>query len=316
MPSDFAPDAPLSIAQAASLIGGEEGAHDPSDVAGAPGPTGDDDAHAPEAEGDAGHADEDADTPSVATAPPFWSAEDKAWFAEQPPEVQAKVLGYEKNRDQATSRALREFAEARKGAHAEASQLAALRGGVDKLLGEASTRHASSGWEGIDWVRWARENPAQALQGKIQYEQEQAELQRLSAAKHTADDQAFKAYVAEEGAKLSQVAPDLFRDQAKRQEVGRWLVEQGYPPQVLRGVGALDLTIARKAMQWDRADAALKAPKDQNRNAGQAPGRAVRATAAPAAPSHKRTAQDASNRFSQSRSKDDAIALLNARGNG
>ncbi len=267
-------------------------------------------------------ADDTGDTDDEPTAtPPFWTAEDKAWFADQPSEVRARILSYEKNRDQATSRALRGFAEARKGAEAEAQQLASMHTGVGQALAQAQARHAASGWHGIDWVRWARENPGQALQGKIQYEQEQGELQRLNAARQVAHDQAFKAYVSEEGRKLVHTAPELANDPAKRQEVGRWLLDQGYGPQTLRGVGALDLAVAHKAMQWDRADAALKSGaqarnSDGRPNSAKIGGRTVRATAAAQAPSSKRTAQEASSRFAQSRTKNDAIALLNARGNG
>jgi hypothetical protein len=312
-------DPALSIADAADLIGdgGEDRPFEDRD-----GEEGDNDSAADDDQADASDdqnaddADTGGDDDASTATPAFWTAEDKAWFAEQPPEVRARILGYEKNRDQATSRALRGFAEARKGAEVQAHQLASLRGGVGQALAQAQARHAASGWEGIDWARWARENPAQALQGKIQHEQEQGELQRLHTARQVADDQAFKAYVREEGQRLVQTAPELANDTAKRQEVGRWLLDQGYPPETLRGVGALDLAVAHKAMQWDRADTALKSKAGARNSDGSVRGRTVRATAAASTPTPKRKAQEASSRFASSRSKDDAVALLNLRGPG
>jgi hypothetical protein len=69
-------------------------------------------------------------------------------------------------------------------------------------------------------------------------------------------------------------------------------------------------------MLWDRAGAALKSQRENTKPPGQGAGRTVRATAAASPPSSKHKAQEASSRFAQTRTKDDAIALLNARGNG
>jgi hypothetical protein len=305
-PERAAPIAALSIDEAAGLLAAEPSPpEEREEEAPASGPASDEgEEQTPETE-----AIED-ERPAEATAPESWSAKDKAWFDCQPPEVRERIAAYDATREAAAAKARNEAARAREAADAEARTLADARGEVERLLGEAAQRHAGSNWQGVDWARWAELDPAAALQGRIRFEQEQAELQRLTAASRTAHDQAFRSYVADEGKKLAELAPDLASDDGKRAEVGRWLIDQGYSPETLRGVSARDLVTARKAMLWDRAEAALKSPKPAPTRQGSRP---VRASAAPAPSTPARKAQEAHNRFAQTRTLDDAIAVLNAR---
>ncbi len=261
-----------------------------------------------------GEADEDAEV----APPPFWRAQDKAWFAEQPPEVKDRILAYEKHRDAATARALREAAEARKAARAEAQALAGRGGEIAQLAHEARAAFAQSDWDSIDWIAWAETDPQGALRGKLQYEAEREQLQRLDAARQAAEDQAFRSYVEEQAQALHALAPELAADETRRRDVGLYLLGQGYGPETLRGVSALDLSLAQKAMLWDRANDQLRAgaaPGAQGRaRTPQPASRAVRPGAAAATPSTRRQTEEASTRFAQTRSKEDAIRLLTMRG--
>jgi hypothetical protein len=289
-------EATLSIAEAADLLGAD--ASDETE----PSPAEPDEEELPATEAE------------PVAPPPFWSAEDKAWFAEQAPEAQAKLLAYEKNRDAATSRALQEAAEARKAARAEAQALAQHRDAIEQLAAEAAAAFAENDWDSVDWAAWVEEDPQAALAGKLRYDAEREQLQRLSAAKQMAEDQAFRTYVAEQAQALEALAPELARDDGRRREVGLYLVDQGYPVDALKGVGALDLIVAHKAMLWDRANATLKSPRRQNDADLRPPARPLRPGAAAHTPSTRREAEEAKSRFAQSRSRDDAVRLLNLRG--
>lgn len=288
--------APLSVDEAAGLLAAEpEGT---AEEAAAPA--------GPEANDEA--APEGATAP--AEGPASLSEEDRAWFAAQPDEVRERVLAWEAARNEAAAAAKAEAAKSKAAAEAEAKALADARGEIDRLLGEAQRRLGESGWEGIDWARWAAEDPAAALQGRIRFEQEQGEARRLAVAGRAAHDQAFRAFVAGEETRLAELAPDLASDTGKRGEIATYLAGQGYPAEALRNVSARDVVMARKAMLWDRAEAALKAPKLPAQPAPAS--KPVRASAKAPAVTPQRRAAEANSRFAQTRALDDAVAVLNA----
>jgi hypothetical protein len=103
--------------------------------------------------------------------------------------------------------------------------------------------------------------------------------------------------------------------EARRTEVTHYLHGCGVTPGALFHISALELSLARKAMLWDRAQAKAGKPAFRPRPvppAGQplSRGGASAGTVDPKA----RSAAQARSRFAKSRSVEDAVALLNAQG--
>lgn len=269
-------------------------------------------------------------------APQFWTAEQKADWSELSPKVQETILSQERSRVAASSKAFEEAARIRAEADAAtqhavylaAQAQAAIQAapGVDQetapRLMDPSTGQPLT-WGQIDWDAFYASDPQSAGAFRTIYNERVKAIdahrnslaQAAVQAQAHADAQALNAYVYSEAGKLAQLNPKLLGDGAKRSAIGEYLVEQGIPKAALKGIGAAELVLAEKAMNWDRLNAgkttAPAKPNTQQRTPAR-PG--VRPTgAAPAATPPKRATQEAGNRFAQTRGKDDAIALLNAR---
>ncbi|WP_454762347.1 hypothetical protein [Caulobacter segnis] len=280
-------------------------------------------ASAPEgAKGEAENPPEDTeaeadDTEAVAPVEPpkYWSQEAKAKFAELPTDLQAVVLAQEGPREEAAAKAKAEAAEARKQAAQEVEGLRAFADQIGQFLPKAVETFKSK-WDDIDWDAWIDQDPQAAMRGKLQMEAEQAELQRVARVKEQSDQVARQAFLREQGDLLKEKAPELFESPDKRKALGEYLVSQGIPSDNLGDIGAVEMTIAHKAMLWDQAQAQAKAkttvvplkPKTQ-------PAKTVAPVAAPArVNSQQREVDRLSNRFNQTKSREDAHALLMAKG--
>jgi hypothetical protein len=261
---------------------------------------------------------EEAETPEpeapVVDAPHWWTAEQKALWSEVPAHIQAVVAEQESNRERATSKAKQEAAEARNRSEAEAKGMGDIKSRLEAILPQAAAAFASKWPEQIDWVATAQEHGVEQTQlWKLQYEQEQQTLQRMTAAREEAEAREFQNFVQTEFARLPEVEPELV-DPARRQSVVSFLLERGLPPEQIRNAGALELSLAYDAMRFRqnqaKAKASLVAPVKKPV--------AARPTVAPGAAQSQspteRTAQQVRNRFAQTRSVDDAVALLLAKG--
>ena len=339
---DAAPEAgAITTEQAVGLLTGKDDEHDaPSDDAGTSdedrGEDADRDGRDTEPESDAPETDDPAEAPDSQTvaAPQFWKAEQKAVFDALPRAAQEIILGHERSRVAATSKAFEEAARLREQANgatqralsaaAQAQAAMASAPGLDQEIipGVTDPNGRPMTWAQLDWDQAERTDPRLAGALRATYndraQKRDAQLgalaQAAQAAQAQADAHAFNAYVAAESGKLTQLHPKLATDAAKRQAVGRYLIAQGIEPSALRGIGAQELILAEKAMNWDRLNTG-RSKTSNNNNTNRAPARpGVRPTAA-AAPvlPQKRAVQEAGNRFAQSRSRDDAVALLNAR---
>lgn len=259
-----------------------------------------------------GETETETDEPALpAVDPPsFWDAEAKAKFAELPPEHQAIVAAQAGKQATEASKAIQQAAEARKAAESQASKVNDLAAALNDFLPKAVETFQGK-WDGVDWVRWAQEDPTAAFQGKLQYEADQAELQRLNDAKDKADKLALEHFVTEQYAKLPELAPELVdpkTGQATRAELAKYLVDHGVDRAQLPHVSAVEMSIAHKAMLYDKLKASP--PKVQPKT----PSPATRAVAKPAAavtPQNRNAT--VANRFAQTRSVDDAVALLLAK---
>lgn len=287
-----ADDAPLSDDEAVALIEApavEEAPADPDNAA-------EEGADAePEAEEEAAEGEEEApeEEAEAVAPPPFWSAEDKAAFGKAPPEVQKAINEHEANRNKAAERFIQEHTQA-------ASNLSAKAKALDELLVKA--QELEDVFTPIDWEEWLRTDPGAALAA-------QHKVQQVQAAKAETDRIALANFQAEEGRKLPTIDPEL-ASQERLSKVYAYIANQGVPQAQLPHASAAELAIAHKAMKYDEAQAAAKAGKPR---APEPPRKPVKPTSAQPGTSQTRTTETLSRRFAQTRSSDDAVALIMAR---
>lgn len=212
-------------------------------------------------------------------------------------------------------------------------------------------------WAAFDWSAYAAEaSPAEFQQAQAQFQQDQAlygqaqraeaaqkaELASLKAAKEDADRLEFQSYVHTEAANLEAFATDpdhpayaAAKDLtdpkeglARKQAVGRDLLERGVPAKALESISAIELAVAYDAMRWRQAQATAgkAAPKPsgqpQTQQTKTPPAPAARTGPAPmrptasaaARPTQNRVVAQADARFRQTGEVDDLVAKLVAKG--
>jgi hypothetical protein len=160
--------------------------------------------------------------------------------------------------------------------------------------------------------------PETAAAARAQHEADKTRLAHASRAALAARQANHNAYVAGEFEKLKQFDPELadpHEGGERRGEVTRYLHGKGISPNSLLQISALEMSLARKAMLWDQAQAKARASNSTPRPSPQATRPLARggASAGPVDPKARRAAQ-AKTRFAKTRSIDDAVALLNAQG--
>ncbi len=252
------------------------------------------------------------ETPAIA-APTSWDANERAMFATLPAEAQQVIAGREAERDKAVFAAKQEAAEAKRAGAQEVEGLTQLKGQLETLLPRAQ-QMAADKWANVDWVEWAKQDPAAATAGRFQYEAEIGELARLQAAHQEAAKATQRKFLAEEGDKLKELAPELadpVKGPERKKAVAQYLISQGADPQSLETLPAAAVAIAHKAYLYDQLKAGAKAPAPKP---AAAPAKAaVKPGAAAPVRSPQQQATQALNRFAQTRSLEDAVAALNAR---
>lgn len=257
--------------------------------------------------------------PVVAAEPPkYWSQEAKAKFAELPPELQAVVLEQEGPREAAAAKAKQEAQEVRQKAERDIQQVQTLAEALNERIPQWQQAFESK-WGNPDWAEYARQYGAeQMVIAKAEFDAEQAQLAEATKAREIVQRQAQMAFVQAEFAKLAEIEPDLapdLKDPAKgaekRVEVVNYLKGLGIGDEQLTHISAVEMSIARKAMAWDNAQKSLQAPP--KKPAAPPPKAAARPAAAPAQSPQQRSAQQIANRFAQTKSVEDAVALLLAK---
>jgi hypothetical protein len=270
--------------------------------------------------GDEGDEAED-ETEAVAPvdAPAWWKADAKAKFAELPSELQAVVLEQETVRERVVSEAKAQAAETVKAAQKEMEGVQALADHLNDFLPQAIETFKSRWGEAPDWAEVVRMSGAEeAFILKAQWEQEQAQIVQLKQATAQAEAQARHVFLQNEFKTLAEIAPDL-TDPAtgaeKRTAITLYLDTNGIDREAINNISAREMLIAHKAMLWDQAQATSKQlatkPQAKPPQAAKTP---VRPGAAVAPSSPQRSAQSHRNRFAQTRSVEDAIALLVSKG--
>lgn len=344
--SDIQADAPLSIDAATALLGAEpeqqEEAAEGAQESAAEAPPEEQPAAAEEGEAEATETEEgteaeqeeseEGDEPEqpAIEPPPSWNAEDREVFAHLPRDAQEVLVRREAERDRALNRTQQQLAEERKRVVAEGQGLQSL---VERVQSAVETAEAAfkrpipdltnaqgepMTWEQVDWDAWYESDPQSAAVWEARYNRERQKLEQAKTAHQQAQEQAqrqqFTAFVEERNTRLAEIAPDLARDESKREELSQYLQREGVPAQQIIGLTAEGMAIAHKAMLYDRAQAAMKAPKPKPSTPPPPPSKPVKpASSAPASPKQHQ-ASVAKNRFAQTGGIDDAVALLNLRG--
>lgn len=255
-------------------------------------------------------------------APAWWKAEHKAKFKELPPELQAVVREQEQTRERLVSEAKERAATAEKQRDEDLKGVRTLAEQLNAFWPEAvQTFQSRWGEKEPDWSEVAEKYGAdEAFKLKTRFETEQKQLVTLADANRRAQAEAHKAFVEAEWKVLAERAPELAPDVSdptkgteQRQAVIKYLEKESIPKGALANISATEMLIAHKAMLWDQAQARLSAaPK--SKPATPAPKTPVRPAAAQAQPSSQRSASTAANRFAQTRSAEDAVAYLIAKG--
>lgn len=251
--------------------------------------------------------------------PKYWSTDAKAKFAALDPELQAVVLAQEGPREQATAKAKDEAAQVKAQAEKQLQDVQTFAEELKTFLPQAVQTFRSRWGDNPDWVAYAQQHGAEAMSvAKVAYEAERAELQRVAQATQQADVKAHHAYVAQEFETLKTVAPELAdpeKGAERRTEVTKYLQELKIPNDAIVRISAVEMSIARKAMLWDQAQSKAAKPNPAPKPAPSAQRPLARGGAAtgPADPKAK-AASTAKNRFVQTRSLNDAVALLDAQG--
>jgi hypothetical protein len=318
-PAENAERAPLSVEDAVAHLTApaapeQAAASEPDEIEETEAEPTAEDASEPE-EATAGEEEaEQAEPEAPAIEPPqFWDAEGREGWSSIPREHQEFILAQVGKQAASASKAIEQAAEARKAAEGQASKVTQLADALNGFLPQAMETFKGR-WEGVDWVQAARQLDPQefnALQAEFQAQQRQ--LEQLTAANRDAERLAHETHVRTVNEALPRVAPDL-TDPVKGQErlgkVFSFLTTQGYAPEQLKHVSAPDLAIAYDAMRWREAQAAPPKPKPQPKPAMPT----VKPTATQASNPQQRGVQTAKNRYAQTRSVDDAVALLLSKG--
>lgn len=304
-------DAPEQDAPEAEILQGPEPEESPEgeDIEAQPEAESDD-------EGEAPAEVENADEPEPETAveaPHYWSADKKAAFAALPADLQQTLKDEWLSGERITSQKLEEAATARKAAEAETNALKALSERIQSAAERAEGAFADR-WAGmtqVEWVKLAQEDPTRYTQLKAQFDAERDAVQQSQAARDAARQIEHTQWLAEQESRLKTLAPELsdpVKGAANRGAVAEYLKSQGVAEQDLPNVGALEVSIAWKAMQYDKGRAALSSSKPP---AERAP---VRPAASPSQAPQKRSLADAESRFNKTGSIDDAVRLLALKG--
>jgi len=261
--------------------------------------------------------DEDAEEPQAAAiqAPEFWSAEEKALFAQAPPDVQMLVAAKTAEAEKRVYSAKEEAAEARKAASGVAEQGEKL----DQFLSHAESLFRDR-WDGVDFVAWAATDPQAAFQAKLEYDAEQQAISQARSAREAAQTQEHRQFLSVEFGKLKEAGSPLADPQKgkeARTELLTYMTSQGIPEEAFSWASASELTIAHKAMLYDKLQAErARKPIVAAPNPAQGKATATRPTAPP--PPRKvvteRRRVEVVTRAMKTGKMDDAVAAVLALG--
>ena len=238
--------------------------------------------------------DENEAPPEPVTAiepPQFWDAEGKERFAKLSPASQKEVVEYEKQRTAAVAKAMQKAAETTKQSEAKLKQLQEAAEGIGEYV-SSQTAYMKK-WEtwlgSSDAQELAETNPNAYNAELARYDREKRSYETVLAQKAEAEKLTFQTFFEEQRKLLPEVAPELADPKEGPQRMNEtmtYLSQRGVPVEQVRGISAVEASIAYKAMLWDRAQAKAKElPKPKPKPAGPtapASGQGVRASSSEA----------------------------------
>lgn len=262
---------------------------------------------------DAGEVDDAPAETLAAEAPTHWSAEGKAVFKTLPPEAQTAILAEAEAAQRVTDKKLQETAAERKAAKAERERLTSLAAKISEAADLAESKFGSKWgkWTPDVWAELAQSDPQNHAVLKAQYDADQYAAQQAKSARAEADAVEHESWLQEQRETLATLAPELLdpeKGEERLVELGNYLVKNGVARENLPKVGALEMSIARKAMLYDAGVAKLTKPQQP------APSRpSLRPSAVEGSSSQQRTESRVKQRFEKTGSIDDAVELLLAK---
>jgi hypothetical protein len=225
--------------------------------------------------------EQEVELPTVADAPEFWSAEDKALFLQAPPELRDKIKSYEAQRIKAVNEKTAEAAAKVREAQQGTTQLLDLvKNSAEwwQKNGQEIQRALQGRWATVDWADLSANNPAEYTRLKHLKEQddallaqarEQGERDMRLTEQRTMAELAEKKRAAHEA--MAAEMPDHFgagKYEATYSKLGEYLSKQGIPAARINAIHeAPIIRMAMKSMLWDEAQTKASVVATQTRDA-------------------------------------------------
>ena len=213
------------------------------------------------------------DAPPAVEPPSSWARDYKEAFRTLPPDIQRVIAERERDREVELRRGQDEAANLRKAAEAEAMQARAMREQLHRDLTETlpALKQRMDAWSSIDWIKLGAEDPGEYARLRAIYDVEREQFSRAEQERYRLDQQAagerqqkIQSWIAEQEQRLVKLIPEWKDTEKGRREltdVRSYLKDQGVDPQLVAQLSdAGQISIARKAMLYDRAQARISKP--------------------------------------------------------
>jgi len=268
------------------------------------------DAEADEVDGDESD-DDQAEAVESVEAPQWWDAEAKAEFAALTPKAQAIVRAQEEKREAVVAKVKAESSEARTLATTEANKAKEL---ADRMAAAITDERKAFDeyFTDIDWNAYLLQDRDAAQADWMRYQTGLEKFNKAENDRAAADKLWRENFMREESAKLTEIAPDIANNAETLRGIGDYIVKSGISPDALLTVSALELTIAHKAMMYDKmmAEATSKTVPPKTPTVTKPAKVAPQGATGNRGTSSQRDISQQRNRLAQTRSIDDAAKLI------
>jgi hypothetical protein len=233
------------------------------------------------AEGEAVEGQEqEVELPTVADAPEFWSADDKALFLQAPPELREKIKTYEAQRIKAVNEKTAEAAaKVREAQQGNAQLLDLVKNSADwwQKNGQSIQKAMHGKWAEVDWADLSANNPAEYTRLKHLKEQDdqllhqarqQGERDMAITAQRNQAELADRKRAAHEV--IAAELPEYFgagKWEGTYKKLGEFLVGRGIPADRINNIHEpAIIRMALESMLWTEAQTKTSAVVSQTRD--------------------------------------------------
>lgn len=206
------------------------------------------------------------EAPPAAEPPASWAVEDHEIFKSLPPAAQMKIAERERQRDLEVRRGQDEVAK-------EKTDTQRLREEYQTKLNQvvpALAKQLQGKWANVNWTQLANDHPADYVKYKAEFDNDMAMYQAAESEKARLTEKSTNEFVQEQEKLLPSLIPAWKDEKVARAELSdvvRYLEKEGIPKDVLyhpdgrlKLINARQITLARKAMLYDRAQARVAKP--------------------------------------------------------